>query len=209
MTESLFEQLNKVNVNDHVEQKNGLSYLSWSWAHGYLKKIDPDYTVKIHEFPHPDVPIDDFFVPFLKTKEGYFVQVSVTIKGKTETELLPVLDFRNKPVAPDTVAAFDINKAHKRCFVKAAALHGLGLYIYNGEREPEKVKTLASDKDIKKLQTTLETALKVSGDDATEDKLLHWLKIEDKTKVYEEDLPEYFRMLDTLIETKKKQTNER
>ena len=209
MTESLFEQLNKVNVNDHVEQKNGLSYLSWSWAHGYLKKIDPDYIVKIHEFPHPDVPIDDFFVPFLKTKEGYFVQVSVTIKGKTETELLPVLDFRNKPVAPDTVAAFDINKAHKRCFVKAAALHGLGLYIYNGEREPEKVKTLASDKDIKKLQTTLETALKVSGDDATEDKLLHWLKIEDKTKVYEEDLPEYFRMLNTLIETKKKQTNDK
>ena len=57
MTESLFEQLNKVNVNDHVEQKNGLSYLSWSWAHGYLKKIDPDYTVKIHEFPHPDLII--------------------------------------------------------------------------------------------------------------------------------------------------------
>lgn len=205
MTESLFEQLNKVNVNDHVEQKNGLSYLSWSWAHGYLKKIDPDYSVKIHEFPHPDVPIDDFFVPFLKTKEGYFVQVSVTIKGKTETELLPVLDFRNKPVPPDTVAAFDINKAHKRCFVKAAALHGLGLYIYNGEREPEQVKTLVDDKDIEELQTKLNEAIKIGGDDATESKLLHWLKIEDKTKVFKEDLPAYIKKLEVLINSKKKQ----
>lgn len=205
MTESLFEQLNKVNVNDHVEQKNGLSYLSWSWAHGYLKKIDPDYSVKIHEFPHPDVPIDDFFVPFLKTKEGYFVQVSVTIKGKTETELLPVLDFRNKPVAPDTIAAFDINKAHKRCFVKAAALHGLGLYIYNGEKEPEQVKTLADDKDLEELQKKLDEAIKIGGDDATESKLLHWLKIEDKTKVFKEDLPAYIKKLEVLINSKKKQ----
>lgn len=205
---SLFEELNKVNVNDHVEQKNGLSYLSWSWAHGYLKKIDPDFSVKIHEFPHPDVPIDNFFVPFLKTKEGYFVQVSVTIKGKTETELLPVLDFRNKPVAPDTVAAFDINKAHKRCFVKAAALHGLGLYIYNGEREPEQVKTPADDKDIKELQKSLDEAVEVGGDGASEDKLLHWLKIEDKTKVFKEDLPGYLDKLTAFINLKKKTSKE-
>ncbi|TDM48248.1 DUF1071 domain-containing protein [Macrococcoides goetzii] len=208
MTESLFEQLNKVNVNDHVEQKNGLSYLSWSWAHGYLKKIDPDFNVKIHEFPHPDVPMDNFFVPFLKTKEGYFVQVSVTIKGKTETELLPVLDFRNKPVAPDTVAAFDINKAHKRCFVKAAALHGLGLYIYNGEKEPEQVKTPADDKDITEFQLLLDEAVKVGGDGASEDKLLRWLKIEDKSKVFKEDLPLYFSNLTALIKSKKKTSKE-
>lgn len=205
---SLFEELNKVNVNDHVEQKNGLSYLSWSWAHGYLKKIDPDFNVKIHEFPHPDVPIDNFYVPFLKTKEGYFVQVSVTIKGKTETELLPVLDFRNKPVAPDTVAAFDINKAHKRCFVKAAALHGLGLYIYNGEKEPEQIKTPADDKDIKELQKSLDEAVEVGGEGASEDKLLRWLKIEDKSKVFKEDLPVHLDKLTALINSKKKPSKE-
>ena len=27
-----FNELNNINVNDHVEQKNGLSYLSWAWA---------------------------------------------------------------------------------------------------------------------------------------------------------------------------------
>ncbi|WRN76241.1 DUF1071 domain-containing protein [Staphylococcus aureus] len=51
MTEqTLFEQLNSKNVNDHTEQKNGLTYLAWSYAHQELKKIDPNYTVKCTNF---------------------------------------------------------------------------------------------------------------------------------------------------------------
>lgn len=208
MTESLFEQLNKVNVNDHVEQKNGLSYLSWSWAHGYLKKIDADYSVKIHEFPHPDVPIDDFFVPFLKTKEGYFVQVSVTIKGKTETELLPVLDFRNKPVAPDTVAAFDINKAHKRCFVKAAALHGLGLYIYNGEKEPEQVKEPASSEDIGNLKLALKKLVEVSAKGTTEKVITDYVKMPPYEQMTKEDAVNFTKLFEQMTEKKKAEKEE-
>ena len=37
-----FEQLNAVNVNEHTEKKNGLTYLSWSYAWGELKKAFPD-----------------------------------------------------------------------------------------------------------------------------------------------------------------------
>lgn len=92
--ESLFNQLNQINVNDHVEKKNGLNYLSWSYAHQELKKIDPNYTVKIHEYPHPEVTTEQYFVPYLATPEGYSVTVSITIKGHTETETLPVLDFK-------------------------------------------------------------------------------------------------------------------
>lgn len=63
MTEqTLFEQLNSKNVNDHTEQKNGLTYLAWSYAHQELKKIDPNYTVKVHEFPHPDINTENYFV---------------------------------------------------------------------------------------------------------------------------------------------------
>ena len=29
---SIFETLFEINVNDHVEKKNGLSYLSWPYA---------------------------------------------------------------------------------------------------------------------------------------------------------------------------------
>ena len=112
MTEqTLFNQLNSKDVNEHVEKKNGLTYLAWSYAHQELKKIDSNYTVKTHEFPHPDIPLENYFVPYLATPEGYFVQVSVTVKGQTETEWLPVLDFKNKSLPKGNATTFDINKA--------------------------------------------------------------------------------------------------
>ena len=73
-----------------IQNKNGLTYLAWSYA-PRAEKIDPNYTVKVHEFPHPDINTENYFVPYLATPEGYFVQVSVTVKDSTETEWLPVL----------------------------------------------------------------------------------------------------------------------
>ncbi|MBN6204000.1 DUF1071 domain-containing protein [Staphylococcus saprophyticus] len=147
--QSLFEQLNQLNVNDHVDKKNGLSYLSWSYAHQELMKVDPNYTVKVHEYPHPEVSNEQYFVPYLATPEGYIVTVSITIKGQTETETLPVLDFKNKAVPYKQADMFQINKTYKRCFVKAAALHGLGLYIYNGDVMPEQPFESASETELK------------------------------------------------------------
>ena len=44
------------------------------------------------------------------------------------------MDYRNKPIAePDS---FAVNTAMQRCLAKAIALHGIGLYIYNGEDLP-------------------------------------------------------------------------
>lgn len=149
--QSLFEQLNQLNVNEHVDKKNGLSYLSWSYAHQELKKVDPNYTVKVHEYPHPEITTEQYFVPYLATPEGYSVTVSITIKGQTETETLPVLDFKNKAVPYKQADMFQINKTYKRCFVKAAALHGLGLYIYNGDVMPEQPFEAASDSEIKEV----------------------------------------------------------
>ena len=31
----------KLNVNDHTEKKNGLTYLSWAWAWAEALKADP------------------------------------------------------------------------------------------------------------------------------------------------------------------------
>ncbi len=201
MSETLFNQLNKLNVNEHIEKKNGLSYLSWSWAHQQLKSIDPDYKVDIHTFPHPDINNEQVFVPYLATPEGYFVQVSVTIKGKTETELLPVLDFKNKSLAKGSATTFDINKAHKRCFVKAAALHGLGLYIYNGEDMPESPK--ARPEQIKDLQDKIKQAVEIGGDDATEQKVMQWLKISDYDTVTEAQINPMIKRLNDLISSKR------
>ncbi|OUB21677.1 hypothetical protein BK739_31885 [Bacillus thuringiensis serovar pirenaica] len=128
-----FKRMFALNVNDKLEKKNGLSYLSWAWAWAETKKIDPRAKQHVHYFPYEGNI--DVQVPYLKTPNGFFVQVSVTIHGHTETEMLPVLDHRNKPIANPN--AFEINKNQKRCLVKAIALHGLGLYVYAGEDIPE------------------------------------------------------------------------
>lgn len=38
---SVWETLSKVDVSDHTEEKNGLTYLSWAWAWGEVKNNFP------------------------------------------------------------------------------------------------------------------------------------------------------------------------
>jgi hypothetical protein len=119
--QSSFEKLAKINVNDKIEKKNGLSYLSWAWALDQLMRCDPEAS---WEYPEPKM-----------FGETMMVYCSVTAFSKVKTAHLPVMDHRNKPIPnPD---AFQVNTAMQRCLVKAIALHGLGLYIYAGEDLPE------------------------------------------------------------------------
>jgi len=126
---SAYELLSKVNVNEHTEKKNGLTYLSWAWAWGELLKAFPDSTYTIYE-----------------NKDGWnyhtdgrtcWVKTGVTVDGKEYIEYLPVMDFKNRSIPADQVTSFDVNKAIQRSLTKAVARHGLGLYIYAGEDLPE------------------------------------------------------------------------
>lgn len=133
-----FRELNSRDVSTHVEKKQNLNYLSWAYVQQELTKEDPNYSERVIEFPYPDSNNEDFFVPYLKTNEGYMVCVELTVFGVTKREWLPVLDYRNKPVAiGSSTAIFDINKAIKRCMVKCAAKFGLGNYLYLGEEAPD------------------------------------------------------------------------
>ncbi|PTK26507.1 DUF1071 domain-containing protein [Staphylococcus hominis] len=133
-----FRELNSRDVSAHVEKKQNLNYLSWAYVQQELTKEDPNYSERVIEFPYPDSTNEDFFVPYLKTNEGYMVCVELTVFGVTKREWLPVLDYRNKPVAiGSSTAIFDINKAIKRCMVKCAAKFGLGNYLYLGEEAPD------------------------------------------------------------------------
>ena len=49
MEKSVFETLFEINVNDHVEKKNGLSYLSWPYVWAEVKKRFPDANYKVYE----------------------------------------------------------------------------------------------------------------------------------------------------------------
>ena len=121
-------ELLKINVNDHVEKKGNLSYLSWAWAWAEVLKIDPAARYTVHEY-------NDMPLMYLKD-ETAMVKVSVEIKGDIKTCVLPVMDNRNRAIQnPD---AFATNTAIMRCLVKCIAMHGgLGLYIYAGEDLPE------------------------------------------------------------------------
>ncbi len=125
----VFNTLNHVNVNEHIEKKNGLSYLSWAWAWGEVKKRFPAATYTIYEdaggkFYHTD-------------GKTCWVKTGVTIDGLEHVEYLPVMDFKNKSIPVDQVTSFDVNKAIQRSLTKACARHGLGLYVYAGEDLPE------------------------------------------------------------------------
>lgn len=120
-------ELLKLNVNDHVERKNGQAYLSWSWAWSEVLRIDPQATWEAVE--KDGLPV--FFFP----DQTAMVQVRVTIKGHTKACWLPVMNHMNKAIkSPD---AFAVNTAMVRCLTKCISMHGLGLYIYAGEGMPE------------------------------------------------------------------------
>ncbi len=122
-----FAELAKNDVSKYVEKKGKFSYLSWTYAIQTLKKAHPDATWETKR--------DDKGQPFFKTDCGYFVEVAVTVEGITHSQIHPVLDNNNRPIAQPN--AFQINTSIQRCLVKAIALHGLGLYIYAGEDLPE------------------------------------------------------------------------
>jgi hypothetical protein len=123
-------ELLKVNVNDHTEKKNNLTYLSWAWAWAEVLKHDPLATWVCHTYGPQGAE-----EPCMRIGKTAMVHVSVTIKGLRRECMLPVMDHRNKAIPdPD---AFQVNTAIMRCMTKAISMHGLGLYIYAGEDLPE------------------------------------------------------------------------
>ncbi len=127
-----FEVLNGINCNEHTEKKNGLTYLSWAWAWGILKKFYPDSYYTVYE---------NNGIPYFTDGRTCWVKTGVTVVDTDGTELehieyLPVMDFKNRSISVDQITSMDMNKAIQRRLTKAAARHGLGLYIYAGEDLP-------------------------------------------------------------------------
>jgi len=117
----VWDTLSKVDVSEHIENKAGLSYLSWAWAWGVMMEHCPDAE---YEF------LPEFFYPDGSCK----VECIMDIRGKTRSMWLPVMDYRNKAI--DNPTSRDISDARMRCLVKCIAMWGLGHYIYAGEDLP-------------------------------------------------------------------------
>ena len=130
-----FAELNAVNVNEHTEKKNGLTYLSWAWAWGELKKRHPLSFYTVYENKDGWNYFTDGKTAWVKT--GVTVVSNDASVVLEHIEYLPIMDTRNRSIPADAVTSFDVNKAIQRSLTKACARHGLGLYIYAGEDLPE------------------------------------------------------------------------
>ena len=149
-----FEELLKINVNEHTENKNGLTYLSWTWAWSEFKKKCPKANYEIHKFENN--------LPYVYDENTGYMVFTEVFDGENKYEMwLPVMDANNKAMLNhpykykvkeykdgkatgnyiekevEVATMFDINKTIMRCLVKNIAMFGLGLYIYSGEDLPE------------------------------------------------------------------------
>ena len=161
---SRFKTLFEINVNDHIEKKKDLTYLSWPYAWEEVKKKYPNANYKIHLFGEKQLPY------VFDESTGYMVFTSVTIENLTHTMWLPVMDSANKTmksksytyntkfkkdIIVEAATMFDVNKTIMRCLVKNLAMFGLGLYIYSGEDLPEIETEKISIKDANILKNII------------------------------------------------------
>jgi hypothetical protein len=162
-----FEKLYEVDCGKYTEKKNGLTYLSWTYAWKEFKKAHPDATYEIKHWEGRPYLADETL--------GYMVETSISAGGETHSMWLPVMDgankaqkaapytykvkkyidkkwtgeYEDKTVEPATM--FDINTSIMRCLVKNIAMFGLGLYIYAGEDLPELSETTIAEKQAEEI----------------------------------------------------------
>lgn len=181
---NMFDDLFSLDVNAKVEDKNGLKYLSWSWAWAEIKKRYPSAIYEIERFGEDNLPY------LFDEKLGYMVFTRVNIDGEEHEMWLPVMDGANKAMLDhdytytvkkkiwnnttrkydytseektcSKATMFDINKTLMRCLVKNLAMFGLGLYIYSGEDLPEELSDDEQSDTKTKKKTTKKEEVKLA-----------------------------------------------
>ena len=127
----IWDTLSRINVNEHTEEKGGLTYLSWAWAWIIMMDHYPNLTVKWHGMKDEDGVMRD-----TTTYPGGTASVAcdITIGDVRRDMWLPVMDYKNKAIVdPDSRA---ISDAKQRCLTKCFGIFGLGCYLYAGSDLP-------------------------------------------------------------------------
>ena len=160
--QEIFKTLNALDITPYLKTKQNMKYLPWSQCYTILS-----------------TQLDNWNYDPIKTPEGllYFndgktcwVETSITIEGITRSEHLAVMDHRNAAVSVEDVRMTDVQKSIKRCFVKNAALFGLGLSLWVNEDYSELGRQAKEAKD--KEETALKTLRKQIVEICTEKKNL-------------------------------------
>lgn len=163
---NVFNELNGIDLRGKTDEKMGLTYLNWAWAWTILKQRYASVEQKIYTHPLKFTETTETVDPsgYKKTvtveheeeinyfTDGHtcYVKVGVVIDGHEEIVTLPIMNMKNQSINVGSVTSVDVNRAQQRAFVKAAAMHGLGLYIYAGEKEPEAEPVVINWNDLTK-----------------------------------------------------------
>lgn len=224
--DEVWKTLSRVDVSEHIEDKNGLSYLSWAWAWGTLMEYYPSatFSFSIHEGFDTEKPGTE--VLYYPDGTG-MVECKVMIGECSREMWLPIMDYRNKAIAnPD---ARSVSDTKMRCLTKCLALFGLGHSLYAGsdlpmppieiEGKPPKKKAAKKKKEESEenkedsetkvangVVTTYETFLQTAKD--MDELKGWWMDNRVSLKELEGDLPETYKAVLTAFTARKNQLKE-
>ena len=139
MEKTVFQTLSEIDITSKIKKKNKMDYLPWSSAWDFIKNTYPNAAYRIVKTENGCIYHND--------GKTCWVETEVTIEDEIQTEVLPVLDYRNQAIGLDKVTSSDVNKSIKRCLVKNLALFGLGLSLWNGEELSDNAKKKKADVD--------------------------------------------------------------
>lgn len=208
---SVFETLNAINVNEHTEKKNGLTYLSWAWAWAEFCKVYPMASYKVYK--------NENGLPYVyDPNTGYMCFVEVTVDDITHEMWLPVMDSANhamksepyevktkyKTIRVEAATMFDINKTIMRCLVKCLAMFGLGIYIYSGEDLPEAEKPIKLTEEDR-LVFTDKISILVEEQNLDLNKIYKKVGVESFNDIATERLPGMVDWLQTMSDKQRKE----
>ena len=144
-TSDIFRNLNSIEYKNKVKGVQGKKYIPWNTLWAELCKNYPDAKYEFH--------CDNNGIPYFNSDAGIFVKVSVTINDICHTMIRPVYNNSMKSMRINPYSYFikdrnsgamveknvnganadDVNDALMRCFAKAMAMHGNGLFVYEGK----------------------------------------------------------------------------
>lgn len=220
--EEIWEKLSKVSVKDHVEEKMGLSYLSWAWAWGVLMEHYPQAEYRFSEYFGGENTTPGLDVMRYPDRSGS-VECTITIGTCRRSMWLPVMDHRNNAI-PDP-SSRQISDSKMRCLVKTIAMFGLGHYLYagedlppsgsHGEEEPKqeeemlRISTKEEKKEIKDDAVVIVVnELIASGAETVEELNQSWLdNLEELKKIEQSDPDQYKNIIKAFASRKKELEN--
>ena len=171
-----FNELMSIDVNDKTEKKGNLTYLSWAFAWGEIKKRYPNANYTVYE-RMGEYGAVNYFTDGITA----WVKTGVTINNIEHIEYLPVLDFNNKSIPLEKVTSFNVNTAIQRSLTKAIARHGLGLYIYAGEDLPFDPNEEKNKEALTYINSKMQDLIKDENiGNGSRDVAIAWLELEDK-----------------------------